>query len=114
MAEQVCFHLRRGLPLDAVAERCGIHRDTLYEWRTTPSEFSDAIKDAEAAAEDRWFDVVERGESGWQSRAWLLERRYRDRYGRHAKVEHSGGVVLGGRVASDVYAEVAQLEDEDE
>lgn len=115
MAEKVCGLLARGLPLDSVADRCGIAESTLREWRNGEEhEFSAALKAAEAKAEDRWLGVVEEGEQGWQSRAWLLERRFRDRWGRHEKVEHSGAIALPQQLSNAMYAEVAQMRGDDD
>jgi hypothetical protein len=46
-------------------------------------ELLDTIKKADAACERRNVLGVQAGELGWQSRAWILERKYRTRWGHH-------------------------------
>lgn len=58
--------VRRGLHLATAAERHGIHRDTLHEWRRTGDkeesglfrEFSDALRRAKAEAVAGMVDVI--------------------------------------------------------
>jgi hypothetical protein len=73
----------------------GIPRCTYYHWlergeadqvRGKPSlyvELLDTIKKADAACERRNVLGVQAGELGWQSKAWILERKYPTRWGHH-------------------------------
>jgi hypothetical protein len=73
----------------------GIPRCTYYHWlgrgeddqvkgkASLYVELLDTIKKADAACERRNVLGVQAGELGWQSRAWILERKYRTRWGHH-------------------------------
>lgn len=77
---------------EIAARAAGVSRSTYYLWlqkgkadrdagrETLYATFSDAIKEAEATAEGLLLDVVGDGEKGWQSSAWILERRWRERW----------------------------------
>lgn len=46
--EEIISLMSEGLSLTAAAAELGIHRDTVYDWESKHSEFSDAIKLARA------------------------------------------------------------------
>jgi len=66
----------------------GIHRDTLNDWEHRGAKgeepfasFTDALKKAEALAERRLLSLVRKGGEGWQSKAWIMERRWPSKWG---------------------------------
>ena len=73
----------------------GIPRRSYYYWlergeqdeadekKTIYTQLLHTIKKADAACERRNVLGVQAGELGWQSRAWILERKYRTRWGNH-------------------------------
>jgi transposase len=80
--------LREGLYRETAATLAGIHRDTMYGWlergRTGEAPyaaFSDAVEKAEAEAEQHVIREVRMGLDGWQSKAWVAERRWPRRWG---------------------------------
>ena len=71
------------------AEANQINRSTLYDWinqgladiqagktNTELAKFSSAIKKNQCTAVKELLNEIKRGEKGWQSRAWILERRF--------------------------------------
>ncbi len=83
--------IRVGADYGAACAYTGISRDTLHEWRRKGragrqpySGFSDALKEAEGMAVLGWLAKIEKAanDGTWQAAAWLLERRYPERYGR--------------------------------
>lgn len=77
----------------------GITRDCYYKWleRGKESEkdkkyddiyyqFLYAIKKAEGQAEEDLISELRKGDLGWQSKAWMLERRFRSKYGKEIQV----------------------------
>lgn len=111
---------RAGRPLELIADKLRVSRDTLHAMRTRAreslarqeagetlsaddaDELAFALDLAEARA-DRAFalhDTVQAGGGGdgadWRSSAWLLERMHPDVYGTKQKVEHSGEVAVTG------------------
>ena len=76
---EIARYVRSGIPNKYAAEASGINEDTFYEWMKSKSEFSEAIKKAEADAVARNVLIVEKeAEKTWQAAAWWLERRHRD------------------------------------
>lgn len=85
--------MRQGLYLETVAYRNRITPPTFYSWmkRGEAGEpeyagFFTRVKEAIGDAEGDLLTEVRRGEQGWQSRAWILERRWPAKYGRRADV----------------------------
>jgi transcriptional regulator with XRE-family HTH domain len=101
MADRICAALADGMTREATADLCGIHRDTLNEYmRNATGEFSDALKMSEACAERTLLQRIadastqtREDATQWQAAAWILERRFRDRWGRHDKVSLDSHVV---------------------
>ena len=65
-----------------------LQRGRESERRNIYSEFSEAVKKAEAAAELRAVSgIVAAGRRNWTAFAWYLERKYPDRWGRRDKIQ---------------------------
>lgn len=96
LAGEICILLGEGHYVSTICDLVGIHRDTFYDWIKTNPDFSDSIKKAMAQAEVDAVNFINgefaagKGETIWQNRAWFLERRYKDHWGRIDKVEHTG------------------------
>ena len=79
---------RKGFHFQTIADAVGVNQDTLNEWKrrgerepTGPfGAFSVAYKKAITDAEGELLDLVRTTETGWQRFAWLLERRWPDKY----------------------------------
>lgn len=95
--------LQRGNYITVACAFVGIHKDTFYEWLRRGeragtrdakfSDFSDAVKKAQAQAEVRdlaAIDEAAKHPSSWQAAAWKLERKYPDRWGRKERHEVVG------------------------
>jgi len=91
-----------------VCEYLNIHPSTWYKWMQDgekarngiKKEFFDTVKRAEAEAEVRLLtdlQKIAKEQNSWQGIAWMLERKYPERWGRKEKVaadlNHSGEVV---------------------
>jgi hypothetical protein len=82
--------IRAGGTREAAAARAGIGPSTLYDWLKRGDtgderyqEFSEAIKKAEADLEAKALGLIlDAAGKSWQAAAWLLERRFPDRWGR--------------------------------
>ena len=74
---------------------CGITETTYYQWLKDDDkpEFSKAIKEAEAQAEMDAVAAIKKDES-WQSKAWLLERKFNTRWAKteNQNISHSGTI----------------------
>lgn len=115
--QQIVALLRNGNYVETVCDYVGISKETFYDWlrrgevggqrNTIYVEFSDAAKKAISAAETVALSEIRQGVDNWQSRAWFLERRHRERWGNKQAVEHTGKD--GGPID---YRDVTELTDE--
>lgn len=89
--ERIIKAVKGGLPFVTAAALGGITEATFYNWMKGNVEFFESIKAAEAEAEERLVEQISFDPS-WQSKAWILERRHPDRWGRveRNKVELTG------------------------
>ena len=95
--EKICEYVRQGLTYEIAARAAGISESTFYRWRERGErarsgkfrEFWEALKRAEAEAEQRLVErILAASSDTWQAAAWMLERRYPDRWGRKDRVRH--------------------------
>lgn len=97
LIEQAAKLISQGNYAQTVFQMLGIPESTWYGWlqrgreserRNVYSEFSEAVKKAEAAAELRAVSgIVAAGRRNWTAFAWYLERKYPDRWGRRDKIQ---------------------------
>jgi transposase len=112
--------IRAGNYNETVCQYLGIHKSTWYKWLAEgeqansglKKEFFDSIKKAEAHAEIRNVQVIQKAANeSWQAAMTYLERKFPDRWGRkdkvNADVEHSGQV----NVKHDINERIAKYED---
>lgn len=89
LAEGIIEDVSNLVPYAIAAEAHQIDRSTLRDWinkgfddikagktKTAFAQFSNAIKKSQCKAIKALLDDIKKGEKGWQSRAWLLERRF--------------------------------------
>lgn len=75
--------LRIGATYAAACGYAGISEDTLSNWRTNKSGFSERLARAEAEATVGWLTTIESAQArDWRAAAWMLEHRYPREYGR--------------------------------
>ena len=101
MARKIKFHitqerlleaLSKGLTIEDSCEYAGIVKQTYYNWLNKDPEtiknlderkkfvdFLDNIKNAQSECQMYCLDFIMKDKS-WQSKAWLLERRFPDRW----------------------------------
>ena len=79
----------------------GVSQSTFHQWMKKGEEagdglylqFQQAVKRAEHIAEAKWMRDISQDPS-WQSKAWLMERRFPERWGRkdNLALNHSGNI----------------------
>jgi len=124
LSEKIANYISTGNYDCVVCGLVGIHVSTYYRWLSMGEkakkgpykEFYDAIKKAEAAREMKWIRDID-ADTSWQSKAWLLERRYPERWGkREAKVLENGEkpfeLIVKVVEASDISQKVLGISDE--
>lgn len=88
VAKHICEALAKGNHVQTACDLVGIHKDTHYEEMKRNTDYSDAIKKAVAEGEAKTLGVIaDATPKFWQAAAWMLERRFPDRWGRKDKVE---------------------------
>jgi hypothetical protein len=109
---KILKELERGAPIEAAGPLAGIGRRTFYDWmyrgaraladaeagKEVPDEerpfmeFYTAVEQVRSEWETRQLEGIEEaGKTGpqyWTARAWLLERRFPDKYGRRDRMDH--------------------------
>jgi hypothetical protein len=99
--------VRAGNYIETAAAMYHVSKQSIYQWMKRGNEepgtifakFTDALKAAWAESEAR--DVVGIGDSDqWQAKAWRLERKFPDRWGRKERldIKHSGSVATSQAV----------------
>lgn len=109
-----------------VCEYLNIHPSTWYKWMQEgekarsgrKKEFFDRIKKAEAEAEVRLITDLQKiasDNNSWQGIAWMLERKFPERWGKKDKVSadlnHSGQVTNKKEIEVDITKRIDQYED---
>lgn len=92
--EAVGTLLLEGNYQETVCDFLGIHRTTWYDWiqrgerepDTVYAEFSYTVKKAQAGAEIMLLRQIRQGFEGWQSKAWISERRFPERWGKRVDI----------------------------
>lgn len=86
--------LTEGNYKETVADFLGIHRQTWWDWEqrgerepgSVYGQFSYVVKKAQAAAEILLLRQIRMGGEGWQSKAWISERRFPQRWGKRIDI----------------------------
>ena len=96
LTEELRQAISEGLHDSSACAICGIDPSTFYRWLRKGeegeskefSQFYQTIKKANAERERSWIRFISKDES-WQSKAWLLERRFPQKWGRNQKADES-------------------------
>ena len=104
LTAKMCEALGVGASIEQACRLSGIHKDTYFEWCKRAErdredlgdgqyvDWKRKIDDANDHVELRALTEIRAGVDNWQSRAWFLERKFPDRWGRGItnRVELSG------------------------
>jgi hypothetical protein len=90
MIEDLCSNIEHGLPIQQACRRVGIVKQTYYNWKrkgqadpdSVYGEFFSRLETAEAECQHRALEAIWLGNKDWVAKAWLLERRWPELYGR--------------------------------
>ena len=99
-AQQICDYVAQGHTREVAAQACGIVSTTLYRWMKRGErqpdgpygEFCRALKRADLEAELAGLrQIKEAAQNGdWRAAAWMLERRYPEKWGRRRARRNEG------------------------
>ena len=115
--------IRKGVPITTAAQASGICRATFYVWKSRGEvsktgiyrkfviELAKAQADAEALFVSRmWQHSKADGHTGYQATAWMLERRFPDRWSRRQVIETTAApTALQTASDEDIQAELEAL-----
>lgn len=96
VTERIVSAIRVGVPHVTAAAAAGINPSTLRLWLANGAkgksqryiDFAAAVRAAEAEAEARMVALVAKaGLSDWKAAAWMLARRYPERYGQRRETD---------------------------
>ena len=106
LVEKIAGYIARGNFATVACAASGITETTYYEWLKDPNkpEFYESIKEAEALAEINAVEKIQNDDS-WQSKAWFLERKFKDRWSKTEtqNLNHSGQIDPSKRTLDDYY-----------
>ena len=79
--------IRAGNTFHDSAIGAGVGESTFFQWKRENPEFLAALKKAEVQFIDRNLAIIQKATNkAWTAAAWLLERRFPERFGRDRKV----------------------------
>ena len=89
LIEKISTEIENGSYQKVAARKCGVGESTFYGWMEKAEggvdgqfkELLESVKKASAVAESRAIQTILADDS-WQSKAWYLERRFPERWGR--------------------------------
>jgi len=88
--KSVIDHLEVGNTIEASAFKSGISRGTYYNWYNADEQFALACDEAMAKAEEALLNQIMRmaiTRDDWRAPAWILERRFPDRWGARQEIK---------------------------
>jgi len=91
---------KQGKSITAMANVCGVHRDTLYEWAEVHPAFSDALTRARGHSLEWWESTAQgqaRGKydgANGNTLAFMLKNQHPDQYRDRREIDHSGELRL--------------------
>ena len=90
--EELCHLLAKGHSVEAACVGANLSRATFYRWMQEDEELRDRIDDAKLAGEGAMIaemrSLIE-ARQDWKGLAWLLERRWPERYSAKREIEVS-------------------------
>jgi len=90
--EAILRTVRLGLHPDRAAAAHGVSPATLRQHKRRNPEFVTAIKEAEAVAESGFLGrILKHTEKQWTAAAWMLERRWPERWAKREVIVDQGG-----------------------
>ena len=93
--DEILTNIKLGMHIEPACLAANITEQTYYNWLKWGKEqtegiyhdFFESLKIAQGFAEKYHLEQLDCEEKGWQRHAWVLERRFRDRWGRAEKLE---------------------------
>lgn len=90
--EEICHLLSKGHSVEAACVGAHLNRRSFYRWMQEDEELRDRIEDAKLAGEGAMIAEMRSlidARQDWKGLAWLLERRWPERYSAKREIEVS-------------------------
>lgn len=99
ITDQLFNLIRMGLPIIDACSIAGISESSYYSWKKSAEngespkflKFLEDLKKAESEAKEKLLQHIQRDQS-WQSKAWILERRWAGDWGRKDHIRHEAEI----------------------
>jgi len=113
VAMVICTYLRKGCTIKAACQAANIGRATYYRWLEEIPEFKEFVNATESDVEATLLDTI-REFGDWRAAAWILERRYPQRWGVKRELEVSVTKQTGTDVVHGMLANILKQESTDD
>lgn len=107
---KLCLYMEKGLDIEGAAKLCGISNYMLSVYRSDP-EFEEFVQECQVKCEESNLDnIKDAGDNGiWNASAWILERKFPDKYAKKDTVRHEYDFKLSSLLQL-IFKAVNQLE----
>ena len=113
VAMVICTYLRKGCTIKAACQAANIGRATYYRWIEEIPEFKEFVNATESDVEATLLDTI-REFGDWRAAAWILERRYPQRWGVKRELEVNVTKQTGTDVVHGMLANILKQESSDD
>ena len=107
----ICTYLRKGCTIEAACQAANIGRATYYRWMDEIPEFKEFVNATESDVEATLLETI-REFGDWRAAAWILERRYPQRWGVKRELEVNVTKQTGTDVVHGMLANILKQESE--
>ena len=86
VAMVICTYLRKSCTIEAACEAANISRQTYYRWMDEIPEFKELVNATMSDVEAALLDNIS-SYGDWRASAWILERRFPQRWGQKRELD---------------------------
>jgi len=86
VAMVICTYLRKGCTIEASCQAANINKRTYYRWMEEIPEFKEFVNATESDVEANLLDTIT-SFGDWRAAAWILERRFPQRWGQKRELD---------------------------
>ena len=109
----ICTYLRKGCTIEAACQAANIGRATYYRWMDEIPQFKEFVNATESDVEATLLDTI-REFGDWRAAAWILERRYPQRWGVKRELEVNVTKQTGTDAVHGMLANILKQESTDD
>ena len=115
VAMVICTYLRKGCTIEASCQAANINKRTYYRWMEEIPEFREFVNATESDVEATLLETIT-SFGDWRAAAWILERRYPQRWGQKRELDvnvtkQTGTDVIAGMLSNIIKKESINEDD---